>query len=114
LLPVKNIAATGPERPRCHSRKRTSTGIDNDRLFYSIHRGLRIYDLTDPKNPKQVRPLPVYGYPIEMFVAGNTRVTTLLSDALYLTEVNAKLQFDRPLCSSQLVAIDVTISRIPR
>jgi len=39
-------------------------------------------------------------------VAGNT-VYALLSDALYLTEVNAKLQFDRHYVS-QLVAIDVT------
>ncbi|MGB8295517.1 MAG: beta-propeller domain-containing protein [Polyangia bacterium] len=81
--------------------------IDNDRLFYfNTYRGLLIYDLTDPKNPKQLSRLPVYGYPIEMFVAGNT-VYALLSDALYLTEVNGKLQFDRHYVS-QLVAIDVT------
>jgi hypothetical protein len=81
--------------------------IDNDRLFYfNTYRGLIIYDLTDPKNPKQLSRLPVYGYPIEMFVAGNT-VYALLSDALYLTQVNGKLQFDRHYVS-QLVAIDVT------
>ena len=81
--------------------------IDNDRLFYfNTYRGLLIYDLTDPKNPKQLSRLPVYGYPIEMFVAGNT-VYALLSDALYLTQVNGKLQFDRHYVS-QLVAIDVT------
>jgi len=81
--------------------------IDNDRLFYfNTYRGLLIYDLTDPKNPKQLSRLPVYGYPIEMFVAGNT-VYALLSDALYLTEVKGKLQFDRHYVS-QLVAIDVT------
>jgi hypothetical protein len=87
--------------------------IDSDRLFYfNTYRGLLIYDLTDPKNPKQLSRLPVYGYPIEMFVAGNT-VYALLSDALYLTEVNGKLQFDRHYVS-QLVAIDVSDLTNPR
>jgi hypothetical protein len=87
--------------------------IDNDRLFYfNTYRGLIIYDLTDPKNPKQLSRLPVYGYPIEMFVAGST-VYALLSDALYLTEVNGKLQFDRHYVS-QLVAIDVSDLTNPR
>ena len=87
--------------------------IDSDRLFYfNTYRGLLIYDLTDPKNPKQLSRLPVYGYPIEMFVAGNT-VYALLSDALYLTEVNGKLQFERHYVS-QLLAIDVSDLRNPR
>jgi len=47
-----------------------------------------------------------------MFVAGNT-VYALLSDALYLTEVNGKLQFDRHYVS-QLVAIDVSDLTNPR
>jgi len=87
--------------------------IDNDRLFYfNTYRGLIIYDLVDPKNPKQLSRLPVYGYPIEMFVAGNT-VYALLSDALYLTQVNGKLQFDRHYVS-QVVAIDVSDLQNPR
>jgi hypothetical protein len=87
--------------------------IDSDRLFYlNTYRGLIIYDLVDPKNPKQLSRLPVYGYPIEMFVAGNT-VYALLSDALYLSQVNGKLQFDRHYVS-QLVAIDVTDLTNPR
>ena len=87
--------------------------IDSDRLFYfNTYRGLIIYDLTDPKNPKQLSRLPVYGYPIEMFVAGST-VYALLSDALYLTQVNGKLQFERHYVS-QLVAIDVSDLTNPR
>lgn len=87
--------------------------IDSDRLFYfNTYRGLIIYDLADPKNPKQLSRLPVYGYPIEMFVTGST-VYALLSDALYLTEVNGKLQFERHYVS-QLVAIDVTDLKNPR
>jgi hypothetical protein len=87
--------------------------IDSDRLFYfNTYRGLIIYDLADPKNPKQLSRLPVYGYPIEMFVAGST-VYALLSDALYLTQVNGKLQFDRHYVS-QLVAIDVSDLQNPR
>jgi hypothetical protein len=87
--------------------------IDSDRLFYfNTYRGLIIYDLTDPKNPKQLSRLAVYGYPIEMFVAGNT-VYALLSDALYLTQVKGQLQFDRHYVS-QLVAIDVSDLKNPR
>jgi len=87
--------------------------IDNDRLFYfNTYRGLIIYDLTDPKNPKQLSRLPVYGYPVEMFVTGTT-VYALLSDALYLTETNGKLQFDRHYVS-QLLAIDVSDLNNPR
>ena len=87
--------------------------IDNDRLFYfNTYRGLIIYDLADPKNPKQLSRLPVYGYPVEMFVTGST-VYALLSDALYLTEVNGKLQFDRHYVS-QLLTIDVSDLSNPR
>jgi hypothetical protein len=87
--------------------------IDNDRLFYfNTYRGLIIYDLKDPKNPQQLSRLGVYGYPIEMFVQGNT-VFALLSDALYLTQANGKLQFERHNVS-QMVAIDVSDLRNPR
>ena len=87
--------------------------IDSDRLFYfNTYRGLIIYDLVDPKNPRQLSRLPVYGYPIEMFVTGNT-VYALLSDALYLTQVNGKFQFERHYVS-QLVAIDVSDLQNPR
>jgi hypothetical protein len=47
-----------------------------------------------------------------MFVAGDT-VYALLSDALYLTQVNGKLQFDRHYVS-QLVAIDVSDVKNPK
>ncbi len=87
--------------------------IDNDRLFYfNTYRGLIIYDLKDPKNPQQLSHLGVYGYPIEMFVSGNT-VFALLSDALYLTQASGKLQFERHYVS-QLVAIDVSDVTNPR
>ncbi|HEX7597891.1 MAG TPA: beta-propeller domain-containing protein, partial [Polyangia bacterium] len=87
--------------------------IDADRLFYfNTYRGLIIYDLADPKNPKQLSRLPVYGYPVEMFVVGKT-VYALLSDALYLSQVKGKLQFDRRYVS-QLVSIDVSDLQNPR
>ncbi len=87
--------------------------IDNDHLFYlNTYRGFLIYDLTDPKNPQRVSRLPVYGYPVEMFVSGTT-VYALLQNALYLTQVNGKLQFERHYVS-QLVAIDVSDLRNPK
>jgi hypothetical protein len=81
--------------------------ISGNYLFYfNTYRGFLTFDITDPKNPKQVSRLPVFGYPIEMYVSGTT-VYALLRDALYLTQVNGKPQFER-YNVSQLVAIDIT------
>jgi hypothetical protein len=81
--------------------------IDKNRLFYlNTYRGFLIYDLTDPKKPARVARLPVYGYPVEMYIAGNT-VYALLRDALYLTQVGHQPQFERHNVS-QLVSIDIT------
>jgi hypothetical protein len=81
--------------------------IDGTRLYYfNTYRGFLVFDIADPKNPKNVARLPVYGYPIEMFVAGTT-VYALLRDALYLTQVGGKPVFERRNVS-QLVAIDIS------
>ena len=81
--------------------------IDQNRLFYlNTYRGFLIYDLNDPKNPKAISRLPVYGYPVEMFVQGNT-VYALLQDVLYMSQVDGKVQFKRHNVS-QLIAIDIT------
>ncbi len=80
--------------------------VDGNRLFYlNTYRGFMIYDVNDPKNPQRVARLPVYGYPIEMFISGNT-VYALLRDALYLTQVGDRPQFERHNVS-QLVVIDI-------
>lgn len=77
------------------------------RLYYfNTYRGFMVYDVTDAANPTLVSRLPVYGYPVEMFVEGNT-VYALLRDSLYLTEVGGQMQFQRHYVS-QLVTIDVT------
>lgn len=87
--------------------------VDNNRLFYlNTYRGFIIYDVNDTKNPKQVSRLPVYGYPIEMFVSGTT-VYALLRDSLYLTQVKGKLEFKRHNVS-QLVAIDISDIKNPK
>jgi hypothetical protein len=83
------------------------------RLYYlNTYRGFLIYDVADPKQPVAVSRLPIYGYPIEMFVEGNL-VYALLRDALYLTTVDGKLQFQRHNVS-QLVTIDVSDPAAPR
>jgi hypothetical protein len=83
------------------------------RLFYfNTYRGFIVYDVSDATKPVMVSRLPVYGYPVEMFVDGNT-VYALLRDALYLSEVNGKLQFQRHDVS-QLVTIDVSDVANPR
>jgi hypothetical protein len=87
--------------------------LSGTRLFYlNTYRGFIVYDVTDPKQPVKVSRLPVYGYPVEMFVDGNT-VYALLRDALYLSEASGKLQFQRHNVS-QLVTIDVSDVANPR
>lgn len=87
--------------------------VDHNRLFYlNTYRGFVIYDLADPKKPARLARLPIYGYPVEMFVSGNT-VYALLRDVLYLTQKDGQLRFDRHN-TSQLVAIDVTDPSAPK
>jgi hypothetical protein len=85
---------------------------DNKLYYLNTYRGFLIFDNQDPKNPKLISRLPVYGYPIEMFVEDNT-VYALIRDALYLTQVQGKLQFERHNVS-QLVAIDITDHNNPK
>ncbi len=87
--------------------------IDNNRLFYlNTYKGFIVYDLADPKNPQRVSRLPVYGYPIEMFVSQNT-VYALLRDSLYLTQGQSGLEFKRHNVS-QLVTIDISDLKNPK
>jgi hypothetical protein len=81
--------------------------IDGNLLYYfNTYRGLLIFDIADPKTPKLLSRLSVFGYPIEMFASGKT-VYALLRDALYLTAIGGKPTFERRNVS-QLVAIDVS------
>ncbi len=86
--------------------------VGNKVYYFNTYRGFVVYDVNDPKAPKRLGRLPVFGYPIEMFVEGNT-VFALLKDALYLTQVDGKLQFEKHNVS-QLVSIDVTDPTNPR
>ena len=87
--------------------------IDQNRLFYfNTYRGFIIYDLNDPKHPQMVSRLPVYGYPVEMYVDGST-VYALIRDALYLTQDQSGQKFERH-DTSQLVTIDVSDIQHPR
>jgi hypothetical protein len=83
------------------------------RLYYlNTFRGFIVYDVSNTQQPVQLSRLPVYGYPVEMFVEGNT-IYALLRDALYLTESGGQMQFQRHNVS-QLVTIDVTDVANPR
>ena len=104
---ASNAAAAAPSGRVADVEEADIYKIDGNRLLYfNTYRGFLIFDITDPKNPSQVSRLPVFGYPIEMFVSGTT-VYALIRDALYLTEVNGKPQFER-YNVSQLVAIDIS------
>jgi hypothetical protein len=83
------------------------------RLFYlSTYRGFLVYDLTDPQHPVSLARLPIHGYPVEMYVDGDT-VHALVRDALYLTEETGALRFERHHVS-RLHTIDVSDPAHPR
>jgi len=87
--------------------------IQNGKLFLlNTYRGFLVYDISDTTKPLRLSHLPVYGYPVEMFVENNT-VYALLSDALYLTQVGGKLQFQRRN-TSQIVTIDISDPSNPK
>jgi hypothetical protein len=87
--------------------------VANGKLYLlNTYRGFLIYDISDPKKPARLSHLPVYGYPVEMFVENNT-VYALLSDSLYLTKINGQLQFQRR-DTSQIVTIDISDPANPK
>jgi hypothetical protein len=87
--------------------------IVGTRLYYlNTYKGFIVYDLSDAKRPVRLSRLPVFGYPVEMFVEGNT-IYALLRDALYLTSKEGKLEFARHQVS-QLVTIDIADPANPR
>lgn len=87
--------------------------VSGGKLFLlNTYRGFLIYDISNPKAPVRLGHLPVYGYPVEMFVENNT-VYALLSDALYLTQIGGQLQFQRRN-SSQIVTIDISDAAHPK
>ncbi len=86
--------------------------IDNNRLYYfSTYRGMTVYDLNDPANPKQLSRLPILGYPIEMYVQGTT-VFALIRDAMVVSKSDP-MRFESRH-TSQLLTIDVADPSAPK
>jgi hypothetical protein len=114
--PAPPAAAPSPSGPPARA-----VGVDEGdvyamagaRLFYlSTYRGFLVYDLTDPQHPASLARLPIHGYPVEMFVDGDT-VHALVRDALYLTEEAGTMRFESHHVS-QLHTIDVSDPSHPR
>lgn len=87
--------------------------VDGSRLFYlNTYRGFLAYDISNPKAPKQIGRLPIYGRPVEMFVQ-NSVVYALMSDVLELRDVEGRLRFEKKR-TSQLIAIDISNPAQPK
>ncbi|MCA9666714.1 MAG: beta-propeller domain-containing protein [Myxococcales bacterium] len=88
--------------------------VVGDRLLYfNTYRGLMIFDISDTKNPQLLSRVPVFGYPVEMYVQNGTAYA-LLRDTLELTRGDSgKLALQRKNVS-QIVAIDVRDGRQPK
>lgn len=82
-------------------------------MFYlNTYKGLILFDVSNPRNPKKLSNLPVFGYPIEMFVVGTTAYA-LVRDALFLEQEGGAFQFKRRYVS-QLVSIDLSNLSAPK
>lgn len=83
-------------------------------LFY-LHRykGLVIFDFKEPNQAKILSSLPVYGYPVEMFV-GEKYVFALIRQPLGLSQRKDKVSFETLKGESQLVSIDISDPSAPR
>ncbi len=87
--------------------------VHGNYLYYlNTYKGLTIFDLSDRRHPKKLSSLPVFGYPIEMFVDGKIAYA-IVRDALYLLKVNGKFEFKRRHVS-QLVSIDISDPHSPK
>jgi hypothetical protein len=81
--------------------------VDGTKLFYlNTYRGFLVYDVANPKAPKQMGRLPVYGHPVEMYVQNNV-VYALMNDVLELKDIDGRLRFEKKR-TAQLVAIDIS------
>lgn len=86
--------------------------VSGSLMFYlNTYKGLTVFDLKDAKKPKKIANIPVFGYPIEMFVSKNI-VYALVRDSLYLTRSKGKFEFQRRYVS-QLVTVDISNPKKP-
>ena len=81
-------------------------------LFYlHANRGLTIFDLQDPKNPKPLSNVPVIGYPVEMFVEDKVAYALVRDVATYY-QTNKTLSLNKEM-ESQLISIDISDLKKP-
>ncbi len=87
--------------------------IEGHWLFHlNEYRGLMLFDLSDPKKPKKISILPIYGQPVEMFFNSQYAII-LVRKVLSLTQRANPLSFERHYIS-QLVIVDLREYRHPR
>jgi len=82
-----------PERSRCHSQEADIYRIDNDGSSTSTPTRPAHLRSDRSQNPKQLSRLPVYGYPIEMFVRATPCTPSQRRPLSHPGQ--RKLQFDR-------------------
>jgi hypothetical protein len=88
--------------------------VKGNRLYYfNTYRGLLIYDISDAKSPELLSRVPVFGYPVEMFIDG-TKAYVLLRDVLELKErQSGQFYFERH-SFSQIVEVDIARASAPK
>lgn len=87
--------------------------IGNRLYVLNTYKGFMTIDIADPKNPKLIGKLGIFGYPIEMYIEGTT-VHAVLSDALRMSvEKSGTLNFQK-LRSSLFVSIDISDASAPK
>jgi len=79
---------------------------DNVLYHLNTYQGLLLFDVKDPRKPKRLVKLHVYGHPVEMHFVKN-RLYILVNDVLQLYKNKTKLTFARQH-TAQLISVDIT------
>ena len=120
--PAQEVARTSPKKD---AKKKAPSGrkakveeadlyrIQGQKLYYlHTYRGLTIFDLKNRKTPKKIAYLPVFGYPLEMYMEKGLAYI-LIRDTLVLKQHAGKFSFTRKN-TSQLISIDIRDPKEPK
>jgi hypothetical protein len=85
---------------------------ENTLLVLNQYRGLQLIDITDRNNPALLSTVPVYGYPVELYVRSGTAYVVISSyfNCWYNTVKAAAESFS----GSRIVAVDVRDRKAPQ
>ncbi len=112
----RGVVQTTPTKPKQTQQVEESDLYrkKGDLLFYlHAYKGLTIFSMSDATKPKRLSNLPVYGYPVEMFV-GDKTAFVMVRYPVTMTRAKISPQYRVSLAPSQLISIDISNPEQPK